>query len=67
MDGSEISGLDRALARLCVICPACRYARKKGLGIVFRLVKQIESGVCPFCRAYGKVHGRKAHERVPPE
>jgi hypothetical protein len=25
-------------------------------------VKQIESSLCPFCRAYERVYGRKAHE-----
>jgi hypothetical protein len=58
----NISDMDRALARICGVCPICRHARKKQEGVAFRLVRHIETGVCPFCRAYEKVHGRKAHE-----
>ncbi len=25
-----------------------------------------ETRVCPFCRAYERVYGRKAHEPIPP-
>jgi hypothetical protein len=32
--------------------------------MAFRFVKTIENSICPFCQAYDKVHGRKAHERV---
>ena len=34
----------------------------EGVGLV---VKSIEGGVCPYCKAYAKVYGRKAHEPVP--
>jgi hypothetical protein len=30
-------------------------------------VKKIESKICPFCRAYERVYGRKAHERCAPQ
>ncbi len=30
------------------------------------LVKTCE-GLCPFCRAYEKVYGRKSHEPIPPQ
>jgi hypothetical protein len=34
--------------------------------VAFWLVKKIESNLCPFCRAYERVHGCKAHERRAP-
>ncbi len=54
--------LDRALAAVCETCPVCRRARKRQAGWSFRFVRRVETGVCPFCRAYERVHGRKAHE-----
>jgi hypothetical protein len=30
-------------------------------------VKLIEGSVCPYCKAYERVHGRKAHEPIPDE
>jgi hypothetical protein len=29
-------------------------------------VKKIEARLCPFCRAYERVYGRKAHEPRTP-
>jgi len=58
------SKLDRALAKVCEHCPVCLTARKNQAGAAFQLVKTVESKACPFCRAYERVHGRKAHERV---
>lgn len=55
---------DRALAKLCESCPVCRKARRDQRGIIFWFVNLIEGGVCPACKAYEKVHGRKAHEAV---
>jgi hypothetical protein len=43
-------------------CPVCNHARKKQRGIVFWFVKTIEGGLCPYCKAYERVYGRKAHE-----
>ncbi len=62
MADDTITDLDRKLARLCELCPVCRRARATQAGIAFTLVRNIEANVCPFCRAYAKVHGRKAHE-----
>ena len=62
MTDRPISGLDRALARICENCPVCRRARRTQHGVAFTLVKQVEVGLCPFCKAYERVHGRKAHE-----
>jgi hypothetical protein len=49
------------LAGFCVNCPVCRRARRQQGGAAFQLVKQVETKVCPFCRAYERVYGRKAH------
>ena len=56
------SSLNRALAKVCVHCPVCRRARKTQGGVAFRLVQKVEAKICPFCRAYAKVYGRKSHE-----
>ncbi len=40
----------------------CRYARKKQKGVVYTFVKSVEGYVCPACRAYERVYGKKAHE-----
>jgi hypothetical protein len=58
------SKLDRALVKVCENCPVCRRARRRQSGTAFRLVKQVETKLCPFCRAYERVYGRKAHEQV---
>jgi hypothetical protein len=56
---------DRQLANVCLECPVCKQARKKQKGIAYWFVRKIEVDVCPFCRAYEKVYGRKAHEKIP--
>lgn len=67
MTNREITDKDRAMARKCVECPVCGHARKKQRGLAFFFVKRIEGNVCPFCKAYERVYGRKAHEPVPAE
>lgn len=62
MAEKSVTELDRALAAVCGSCPVCRHARKSQQGMAFEFVKRIETGVCPFCRAYERVNGRKAHE-----
>lgn len=57
--------LDRVLAKVCLNCPVCRHARRSQRGAAFQVVRKIEGRICPFCRAYGRVFGRKAHERIP--
>jgi len=64
MSDQEVTGVDRALASVCEHCPVCRHARKSQQGIAFQFVKSVEEGICPFCRAYERVNGRKAHEPV---
>jgi hypothetical protein len=34
-------------------------------GLAFWFVKTIEGSICPYCQAYEKVYGRKAHEPAP--
>ncbi len=62
MKGETITDRDRAMAQRCVDCPVCKHARWKQRGLAFNFVKRIENRVCPFCQAYEKVYGRKAHE-----
>ena len=64
MDNAGVSNLDRTLAKVCESCPVCRMARNNQQGLANRFVRGIEADICPFCRAYEKVHGRKAHEPV---
>ncbi len=67
MEATAITERDRTMAQVCVECPVCSYARINQRGLAFWLVRKVESGVCPFCKAYEKVYGRKAHEPVPEE
>ncbi len=64
MDNSRLSNLDQTLAKVCESCPVCRVARNNQHGLANRFVRGIEVNICPFCRAYERVHGRKAHEPV---
>ncbi|MCX6004824.1 MAG: hypothetical protein NT082_04045 [Chloroflexi bacterium] len=61
----EITEKDRQMAETCVKCPVCNRARKNQKGFAFWFVKMIEGGKCPYCKAYEKVYGRKAHEPLP--
>jgi hypothetical protein len=65
MSARKASSLDQTLARVCANCPVCRPARQRQSGVAFWLVKRVESRLCPFCRAYERVHGRKAHVTSP--
>lgn len=53
---------DKRMARRCVDCPVCTRARKKQRGFAYWFVKNIENGLCPYCAAYERVYGKKAHE-----
>jgi len=59
-----ITDKDRELAKQCLECKLCKTAREKQKGFAFWFVRKIEGGVCPACKAYEKVYGRKAHEPV---
>jgi uncharacterized protein CbrC (UPF0167 family) len=65
MSEVQITDKDRKMAQKCVECPVCERARVKQKGMFFWFVKTIEGGICPFCKAYEKVHGQKAHEPMP--
>jgi len=67
MSEETITEKDRARARICMECLACSRARKKQKGFAFWFVKKIEGSICPYCRAYEKVYGRRAHEPIPVE
>jgi hypothetical protein len=64
MEALSITPRDRSMAKICESCPICRHARRKQQGVAFRFVRTIENSICPFCQAYEKVHGRKAHEPI---
>jgi len=59
---TPVSDKDRQMAERCIACPVCSRARKKQRGIAYWFVKTIEDGICPYCAAYEKVCGKKAHE-----
>lgn len=58
----EITAKDRELAQKCVTCPMCEKARRQQRGFAFWFVKTIEGSFCPYCQAYERVYGKKAHE-----
>ena len=62
MSNPEITEKDRKMAQGCLDCPLCKRARTKQKGFIFWFVKKIEGSICPNCKAYEKVYGRKAHE-----
>jgi len=61
---NKISEADREMAQFCVKCPVCRSARKNQQGMANWFVRKIEGDLCPFCKAYERVYGRKAHKPV---
>jgi len=66
MEQQTITDKDRDMARFCMEkCPICKHGRKRQKGLAFWFVKNIEEDFCPYCQAYEKVYGRKAHEPVP--
>lgn len=64
MQNQIITDRQRKMAQMCLDCKLCLYARRKQKGFAFWLVKKVESRICPFCKAYEKVYGRKAHEPI---
>jgi len=62
MDHAGVTEKDRVMAQRCVECPVCSKARKNQKGFAFWFVKKIEGNFCPYCRAYERVYGKKAHE-----
>ena len=64
MEVEQVTDKDRQLAQKCLTCPVCKRARRKQRGLCFWFVKKLEARICPACKAYEKVYGRKAHEPV---
>lgn len=62
MTMTQASEKDKQMARRCAECPVCSRARNKQRGIAYWFVKTIEDGLCPYCAAYERVYGKKAHE-----
>jgi len=62
MTTSPITEKDRQNAQKCLECPVCKRARKNQKGIFYWFVRKIEGDKCPYCQAYEKVYGKKAHE-----
>ena len=65
MNKEAISDKDQTMAQRCLECPVCSHARRKQRGLAFWFVKGIEGSLCPYCKAYERVYGRKAHEPMP--
>jgi hypothetical protein len=61
---AKVSERDRKLANFCRTCPVCGHARKTQKGLAFKFVQKIEGNLCPFCKAYERVYGRKAHQKI---
>jgi hypothetical protein len=60
----KISERDRKMAKFCLTCPVCKHARKQQKGAAFWFVKKIEGNLCPFCKAYERVYGKKSHQPI---
>lgn len=62
MNPGSSSKADIRMAKVCENCPVCRHARSAQRGAAYSFVKSVEGSLCPFCKAYERVHGKKAHE-----
>ncbi|MFH1741884.1 MAG: hypothetical protein ABIH23_23015 [bacterium] len=47
--------MQNLLAKVCQICPFCIARRKWPASLYGRFMKAVEA-VCPFCRAYDRIH-----------
>ncbi len=56
--------MTQKIVQVCVTYPVCGYARKKQQGAAFWFVTIIEGDLCPFCKAFERVYGRKAHQSL---
>ena len=65
MENEDVAEKDREMAQVCLSCTCCKIARQEQQGLVYSCVKDFAEGLCPFCQAYEKVYGRKAHEPIP--
>lgn len=67
MDDLHLTAGDPQLAQACLDCPLCKHARKKQRGIAYWFVKHVETKICPNCKAYERIYGRKAYEPIDPD
>jgi hypothetical protein len=65
MNANTMTENDKQMAQKCLECPVCKKARRDQQGLAFWFVKKIEAGTCPYCKAYERVYGKKAHEPLP--
>jgi len=65
MTETTITEQDRQMGQRCVECLVCSRARERQRGFAYWFVRGIEGSVCPYCKAYAKVYGRKPHEPIP--
>ncbi len=66
MSTPDIAAL-KAKARMCLDCPVCRRARNNQKGFAYLFVKLIDRRVCPRCKAFELVTGRRAFEPITQE
>lgn len=64
MSNTTITDKDRELAKQCLDCKLCQKAREKQKGFVYMFVKWLDASICPACKAYEKVYGKKAYDPV---
>lgn len=64
MKTKSITDTERWMASVCAKCLVCRRARRRQAGFAFWIVRKVEGKVCPFCRAYERVYGRKSFEPI---
>jgi hypothetical protein len=57
---------DWKMAQVCVNCRVCEHARDEQKGASYWWVKAVDGGFCPYCKAFERVYGRKAHVRGVP-
>jgi hypothetical protein len=55
--------MQRILAQVCRVCPACILRRMIPDSFYGRFMRHIERG-CPFCRAYDKLYGPDTSEET---
>lgn len=67
MNDTAITERDRQMAARCLKCKVCRHARRTQRGLAYWFVRHVEGGLCPYCKAYERVYGRKAHEPLSDE
>ena len=65
MENQNVTEKDREMAQVCLNCPCGKSARQEQQGFLYSCVKNFTEGICPFCQAYERVYGRKAHEPIP--